>query len=75
MGFRNNLLTFYREMNELRTEAVRLHRFNNRSNRMIWFTGEKVFTVSPLRNSQNNRLYDSVRKGAIDPERLLTERI
>jgi hypothetical protein len=53
-----------------------LERFpSDRSVRRIWFTDEKVFTVSTPVNSQNNRVYSMAEKKAlVEPGRLLMER-
>jgi len=53
-----------------------LKRYSDHAVDFIWFTDEKVFTVEPPFNSQNDRLYAPVgtKKRLIDPSRLLRTR-
>jgi len=53
-----------------------LRKFQEHSVSFIWFTDEKVFTVAPSINTQNDRLYVSATtmKRDIDAERLLRTR-
>lgn len=53
-----------------------LRKFPEESVYFIWFTDEKVFTVAPPINSQNDRLYVSTTtpKRAVDAKRLLRTR-
>jgi inhibitor of nuclear factor kappa-B kinase subunit alpha len=55
-----------------------LNRFPNEGSvRRIWFSDEKIFTVSPPVNRQNSRIYgreQGTRKRELSPERLLLER-
>ena len=50
-----------------------LNHFNNHNMRIIWFTDEKVFTISTTRNSQNDMSSDLRRNKAIAPEQLFRE--
>ena len=53
-----------------------LKRYSDPAVDFIWFTDEKVFTVEPPFNSQNDRVYAPVgtKKRHIDPRRLLRTR-
>jgi hypothetical protein len=52
-----------------------LERFPERSVRRIWFTDEKMFTVSTPINSQNDRVYSTAcKKINVDSKRILVER-
>jgi len=53
-----------------------LKRFPMHSVSFIWFTDEKLFTVAPPVNPQNDRLYATARtlKKQVPPERLLRKR-
>ena len=53
-----------------------LKRYSDHAVDFIWFTDEKVFTVEPPFNSQNDRVYAPVgtKKRLIDPSRLLRTR-
>lgn len=53
-----------------------LKKYDDPAVNFIWFTDEKIFTVEPPFNSQNDRVYAPVRtkKRNIDPSRLLRTR-
>jgi len=53
-----------------------LKKYDNNAVDMIWFSDEKVFTVEPPFNSQNDRVYAPVgtKKRSIAPSRLLRTR-
>ena len=53
-----------------------LRKFLEESVDFIWFTGEKMFTVPPPFNAQNDRLYVSkeTSKRQVDAKRLLRTR-
>ena len=53
-----------------------LRKFNDHTVSFIWFTDEKVFTVAPPKNTQNDRLYvtATTRKRDVNAKRLLRTR-
>ena len=54
-----------------------LKRYSDPAVDLVWFMDEKVFTVEPPFNSQNDRVYAPVgtKKRHIDPSRLLRTRL
>lgn len=69
-------LTTGNEESRLKRCKQLLNKFPEHSISFIWFTDEKVFTVAPPINAQNDRLYVSstTKKRDADPERLLRTR-
>jgi inhibitor of nuclear factor kappa-B kinase subunit alpha len=69
-------LTTGNEESRLKRCKQLLKKFPEHSISFIWFTDEKVFTVAPPINAQNDRLYVSstTKKRDADPERLLRTR-
>jgi len=69
-------LTAANKLSRLTRVKQLLRRFSKAEQDFIWFTDEKVFTVSAPKNTQNDRVYAPVNttKRHIAPERLLRER-
>ena len=51
-----------------------MHRLTVAKTKLVFFTDEKLFYISPPVNSQNNRVWSAGRKGDVDPQRLLVQR-
>jgi hypothetical protein len=69
-------LTDEAKAKRLQRSKLLLERFpTERSVRRIWFTDEKIFTVSPPRNAQNDRVYShAAEKCHVVADRLLFQR-